>query len=444
MEYTITRNEEAEADLLITFSVEDINQAYDKAFEKAQKKVKLNGFRQGKAPLEMVKKAIKEESLTEDAINDLLNDSIHHISHKLEFAPYVFPKLHIEKFDRKSELSVKATYEKSPDVILGEYKNLPISNYKINLTDDLIDKEFKAIAKKLSKTASREENETVQEKDLVELEISSTKEGETVADTSTENIELGTNPAFEKFDVEILGLKLGEEKTFSFTFPTDNETVKDIAGQTYNYHIRVLSISKIVYPEIDDNLAKEWNEKFQTLQELKDEIIKNYHEQFEAEFKNKNFAIMLSSIVKDSKFIIPPTLMLDEKNGIFERIKERTKLNDLTIEKYSEVLKQPLEETNTNLLAQAERNIKNYLAIHKISATESLSITPIEVNDVYESVTKGLKTKPDSNQKRNILSNIHSNLVQEKVEKFLFSNAKQASIEEISVEKANEILNHPI
>lgn len=444
MEYTITRNEESEADLLIKFTVEDLDKAFDKALEKAQKKVKLNGFRQGKAPLEMVKKAIKEESLTEDAINDLLNDSIHHIGHKLEFSPYIFPKLSIEKFDRNSELSVKAFYEKAPDVTLGEYKNLPVSNYQIKISDELLDRELKAIAKKFSKTASREENETVQEKDLVEVNITSKKEGEETSDTTTEEIELGTNPAFEKFDAEIVGLKLFEEKTFKFTFPENDETVRDLAGVTYEYNVKVLSISTVIYPEIDDNLAKEYSENFQTLDDLKKDIIQKYTEKYEAEFKNKNFAIMLSSVVKASKFIIPPTLMLDEKNGIFERIKERTHLHDLTIEKYSEVLKQPLEETNSNLMAQAERNIKNYLAIHKISATESLAITPQEINDVYESVTKGLKTKPDTNQKRNILSNIHSNLVQEKVENFLFSNAKQASPEEISVEKANEILNHPI
>jgi trigger factor len=443
MEYTITRNEEAEADILIKFNVEDLNQAFEKAFIRAKDKVKVNGFRQGKAPMELVKKAIKEEALTEDTIQDLLNHSLHEIGHKLDFSPYDYPKLAIEKFDRKVGLSVKASYEKAPQVTLGEYKNLSYTKLNLLISDEDIQKDIEDIRKKLSKTASKEENDVIEEKDFIEMKVLSFLGEEKIHNVDEQRFEMGEVPELLKFEQELLGLKVGDEKTFDFTYPENKSLFGEIAGSTLKFTVSILTILKVVLPEIDDNLAQEWNGT-ETLVKLKEDIKKLRSDSFEKELKRRDFILLLKQIVKNSKFIIPASLLKAEKDAIFKRIQERTGMKDLTLEKYSSAIEQTTEEVETNFSSQAEINIKNYLAIQKITAEEQLLIEPKEIEKIYQDVTISLSKKPDKTQKTNIINNIYNNLSQDKVENFLLSNAKVKKEEEISIDKAKEILNSQI
>ncbi|MCB1179452.1 MAG: trigger factor family protein, partial [Leptospiraceae bacterium] len=118
MEYKVTKLEDAKADVHLTFSAQDIEEAYTKAYKKAATKAKINGFRPGKAPLEMVKKALGE-SVAEDAINILLTDTFEDLYPKFDFKPYNQPKIEIEKFERTETLIAKATFEVGPEVKLG-------------------------------------------------------------------------------------------------------------------------------------------------------------------------------------------------------------------------------------------------------------------------------------------------------------------------------------
>ena len=93
MEYTVTKNETS-ADLHLTYLPDDIESAFTKAYEKASKKVKIDGFRPGKAPIAIVKKVLGE-SVTQDALNILLSESINDLRQNLEFKTFGDPKIEI-------------------------------------------------------------------------------------------------------------------------------------------------------------------------------------------------------------------------------------------------------------------------------------------------------------------------------------------------------------
>ena len=193
MEYKVTINEDATAKLDLTYSPEDIEEAFKKAYIKAAQKVKVNGFRQGKAPMEMVVKMLGD-SVSDDAVTILLTDSINGLYPTLSFKAYKPPKIEIEKFERHNTLIAKATYETAPEINLGNYKDIPVEVYQIKVTEDDLAPQLKDIQLKLSKTQAREAEETSQDGDLLDIDIETTNDqGEKVQDSKNNQYYLGLN-----------------------------------------------------------------------------------------------------------------------------------------------------------------------------------------------------------------------------------------------------------
>ncbi len=149
MEYKVTINDDATAKLALTYTPEDIEDAFKKAYIRASQKVKVNGFRQGKAPIEMVIKMLGD-TVSDDAVTILLTDSINGLYPTLSFKAYKPPKIEIEKFERHSTLIAKATYETAPEIHLGKYKELEVEVYDVKITDEDIAAQLKDIQLKLS------------------------------------------------------------------------------------------------------------------------------------------------------------------------------------------------------------------------------------------------------------------------------------------------------
>ena len=133
--------------------------------------------------------------------------------------------------------------------------------------------QLKDIQLKLSKTQAREAEETSQDGDLLDIDIETTNDqGEKVQDSKNNQYYLGLNKKQKKLDAELLGLKQGEKKTFNFTY--DSDMSEELAGKTFTFNITVNAISKVIYPELDDALAQEWDET-QTMEELKTKMSDN-------------------------------------------------------------------------------------------------------------------------------------------------------------------------
>jgi trigger factor len=437
MEYKLTKNDNSTIELDITYSSSEIDTAFDKAYVRANSKVKVNGFRQGKAPLEMVKKMLGE-SVMEDAITILITESLNDLVPKLDFNPYKQPKLEIVKYDRKEILNAKAIYELSPDVTLGAYKDVEFNSYTFKIEDEDIMDQLKYIQRQFQKTASREEGETSQDGDMLDIDIQTISNGEVVQSNTNQTYYIGMNPAQRAIDENLLGLKVGEEKTFDYTYPLD--VGGGLSGKTFTFTIKINQISKIILPELDDNLAKEEG-SFQTIEELKNEMKTNLLNNLSKEFDKKYYAEILQKIVKNSTYQIPLSLIEDEKTALFEQIKSKEKNPNLSFEKYAEMLELPKEELISNFENQAILNLKNFLTVHKIASVESLVISKEEIDAVYEASVASLKTKPSAELKNRFLLNIHDNLTNKKVMEFLLKSSKPKKQEEISVAKAEEVLN---
>lgn len=437
MEYTVTINDDATASLNLTYSPADIEEAFQKAYQKAAQKVKLNGFRQGKAPLEMVKKALGE-SVADDAVTILLSDSINDLYSKLEFKAYKPPKIEIEKFERHTELKAKAIYETAPDVTLGNYKGLSVEVFNLNVTDEDITGQLKDIQLRLAKTQEREAGEKAEETDLIDLDLEIKNDaGEIVQDNKSTQYYMGLNPKQKKLDNQFLGLSVGDTKSFDFTYEED-DGVPELVGKTFQYNIKVNTIFKVFYPELDDALAQEWDES-PTLEDLKSKLKNDLRKQAEDRLNSSYTTRILSQILAHSDYNIPQSLIEDEAHEIFHQFTHDYNLGHITIEKYAEMLGTDLEKVKENFNKRAKEQIKYYLTVHKLAAVENITITQPEIDEIYTRLD--IADKEKSAVRTRVQRNIYENLLAQKVYDFLLANSDKQGNKEISLTEALDILN---
>ncbi|HRG46668.1 MAG TPA: trigger factor [Leptospiraceae bacterium] len=437
MEYKVTINDDATAKLDLTYTPEDIEEAFKKAYIRASQKVKVNGFRQGKAPIEMVIKMLGD-TVSDDAVTILLTDSINGLYPTLSFKAYKPPKIEIEKFERHSTLIAKATYETAPEIHLGKYKELEVEVYDVKITDEDIQPQLKDIQLKLSKTQAREADELSQDTDLVDIDIETKNEsGESVQDSKNTQYYIGLNPKQKKLDAEIIGLKQGETKTFNYTY--DSESSAELVGKTFTFTITVNSISKVILPELDDHLAQEWDET-PTMEELKNKMKENLKKFADDKLHAHYSTQLISEVVKNASFSIPNSLIEEESHALYHQFSHDYNLDHMPMEKYAELVGSDLESIKSNFHNRAVDQIKFYLAIHEIAKQENQTVAPEEMEAVFSQLQLGEKEKSSRESKERIYRNIYENLISQKVYDFLLSNSNKQGNSEISISRASEIL----
>lgn len=438
MEYKVTINDDSTAKLDLTYSPEDIEDAFKKAYQRAAQKVKINGFRQGKAPMEMVVKMLGE-SVSDDAVTILLTDSINGLYPSLTFKAYKSPKIEIEKFERHNTLIAKATYEMAPEANLGNYKNIPVEVYQINVTDEDIKSQLKDIQLKLAKHQPKEADELSADGDLLDLDIETKNEaGEVIQDTKNNQYYIGLNPDQKDLDEKLIGLKVGEKKTFDYTY--GEKANPELAGKTFQFTVTANSISKVIYPELDDHLAQEWDET-PTIEELKNKMkerVKTYVEdRLHAHYSNQ----LMGEVVRNSTFKIPNSLIQEEADAIYHQITHDYNLDHMPIEKYAELLQTDLETVKSNFRDRAITQIRYYLAVHELARTENINVDPNEINTLFSQLNISEKEKNQPASRQRIFNNIYENLISQKVYDFLLSNSNKQGNSEISVSRASEIIS---
>ncbi|MEM7182829.1 MAG: trigger factor [Spirochaetota bacterium] len=442
MEYKLTKNDNATADLSITFTPEEIEEGFKKAYERAQKSLKVNGFRKGKAPIDMVRKVLGE-SVTDDALNIIINDSLLQLLPKLEHMPYNAPSVKIEKYERNDTLEAIASFEITPQVTLGSYTGHKLQVHKLKVKPEEIDSEIEEIRFNLAKIQLKEEEETSQDTDMVEAKVrtipADLTEEEKAKEIPESSIQyyIGKKANPKGLDEHFMGLKTGEEKSFAYTYPEDHPG-EQFRGKSFTFEVNVVAVNKVMYPEIDDDLAIEWNET-ETLQKLRENLENDITKYYEDSLHEMYSQDILNRVVEDSQFEIPESLLKTEGENVFKEMLYRQRIPQFTMEQYAEAVKDTLENVEKTFQEMGTRRIKNSLVLMKLTSEAKVEVSEEEVQAELEKAQQHAEQhqqdqKPDPKV-------IRENLTIQKIFRFLVDNAKKTKSNDITVDDAKKLLS---
>jgi len=374
--------------IIINANVSDIEPFKQIALQQLANSVNIAGFRNGKAPLNIVEKHIDSNRLSQQvlelALDKLYANSI--VEHSLR--PVNNPAIELKSYVPYSQLEFTAEVDIVGKITLAKYQDLsiPIDKSKVSVKD--IDEVLTRIQDQLA--TLKEVDRVAKNKDQLVIDFdgvdSITKEKIPGASATDFNIILGSKTLIPGFEEALIGCKKEQKKSFDLVFPADYQ-VSSLKNKKVKFSVKINKVEQRELPQIDDKLAKQAG-PFNSLSELKTDIKKNLEANLKKDQLIKWQNELIDKIVSSSKVAIPKIIIEEEEKRIDQEQKQNAAYAGLT---WSEFLdREGLgEDTYKSLLnKQAETRIKTGLILGEIATIEKVSVTKQDLDNQINELRK--------------------------------------------------------
>ena len=399
---------DSRVEITVTLEKTDLETAEEKALERLAKDVQVEGFRKGKAPLEVARKFVPENDLNAETIDIAIRTSVVPAFREHEKMPLVAPNVNVTKYVPGEMAEYTAVADIVPEVKLADYKKLKAKRETAKISEANIKEVLNNIAnsfseKKPVKRAAKLSDEVII--DFVGKKGGKPFDGGTAKDYK---LALGSKTFIPGFEEGIVGHEPGDKFDLKLTFPKDYG-VKDLAGAKVVFETLLKQVNEVSKPEINDELAKKVG-GFKTLKELKDDIKKNLEMQEEHRLTEKFKDDLISELVKTSKIPAPDILVEDQMKIIRDDMTRNANSRGMaTLEEFVEKSGETMEGWKKEARKIAETRVKASLALQDLALKEKVTVSDEEVaakiaelKDVYKNSPEAVKSLKDPNVKMDI------------------------------------------
>ena len=421
--------------LEVTLEAAKLDEAIRKSYKKNVKNLNVQGFRKGKAPLALVKQFYGVEVLFDDASDFLLSDSYPKAIEEADIKPIDYPKIDITQMEEGKDFIYTAEVEVYPEFDLPEYKGLEVEKPVIKVTDHDIDHEIEHLVERNGRIESKPEGAAVEKDDVAVINFNGKVDGVEFEGGKGENFELtiGANMFIGDFEDQLIGLKVGEEKTVKVTFPEDYQA-EELKGKDAEFDVEILDIKTKEFPEVDDEFASEVSE-FETLEELKASIREGLEEDANNRAKSELNNNLIKALAEKAEIDVPEVMVETSIDRLVRDFEQRIQQQGISKEMYLQMTGQEESAIREMFRDNAKNVVKNDLLIEAIVAKEGIEATEEEVVAKAEEIVKMYGEQQDELKEMLLTSNrrdLEMEVTTNKVFDLLLESAKVTE-KEISV-----------
>ena len=423
MERKVTKLEHCHTEVLVTVDKDLWKKAQDKAFNKLAKDVTIDGFRKGKAPLNMVKSHIDQGRVYNEAINDVLDPVYRDILENEKLQPMARPSFEVTKLS-DDELEIKVIIVTRPEVELGKYTGYKLGKEEASVTDEELDASLAELRKQNATIAPKEGQ--AENGDIVVIDFEGSVDGVPFEGGKAENheLELGSHSFIAGFEEQLVGASAGIEVDVKVKFP-DNYGPDEIAGKDAVFHVKVNEVKQKILPELDDEFVKELGmPNVENVEQLKaarrEQLLKSKENNNKRQYLDKLF----EEIRKDSKFDIPEEILAEETENRKKDMEQRLKQSGIDLEQYLALTRTSEEDLKKQLEVEAQKGLESWLVLDTVGQKENINITDEEVEFELAKMADQYKMSIDQIKQAlgQQISQFKGNLVMSKIEDYLFQN----------------------
>jgi len=371
--------EKSKMEITIELSPEEFAPYIEKGAKKLAEKVKIEGFRPGKVPAEVLKQKVGEMAILEEAAHIAIMKTVDDIVEK-ETAPRQAvgqPSIDITKLAPNNPLEYKVTLSLMPKVELGDYKDLKLKNEEAEVDAKELERAMNDLreARASEKIVDREIKES--DKIIVDIELFLTNVPVEDGVHKDLSIVIGKDYFVPGFDKNLIGLKKGEDKEFSLPYPKDHHQ-KQLAGKNVTFKVKVKDVYERVLPELNDEFAVSFQVK--TMDELKKALEDSLLHEKKRKAELKNESELIGKIDDKTKFgDFPDILIENESKNLMAELEESVARQGGKFEDYLKHLKKSRNELMLEMMPNAIKRVKAALIIREIAVIEKISPSDEEV-----------------------------------------------------------------
>ncbi len=362
---------DVKVELTISLGTEELKAAEQVALTKLAKEVKIEGFRKGKAPLELVAAQVDQTILGQETLENALSKAVAEAFLKEDIKAIDRPEVDVKKFIPGTELEFTATTEIMPKVELGDYKNLKVKKDTVEVSKEEVSETIDQILKNFAekKKVDRESKNG----DEVIIDFLGKKDGVAFDGGKAEKfpLELGSKSFIPGFEEGLIGKKAGDEISLDLEFPKDYHA-KDLAGAKVVFEVKIHEVRENALPEINEEFLSKLGE-FKTKEEFEKQIKEDLKTQKQSESDEKLKDKLVKKLAEVSKVPVPEILLEDQKQSIELDMQQNLMYSGLSLEDYLERMGKTREEwLEKDVKEAAEMRVKSGLALAELSKVEKV------------------------------------------------------------------------
>ncbi len=345
---------------------------------------KFPGFRQGKAPRNLVEQKVGKEMILSHAAEKAISKGYSNFVVREKLATIGSPKVEIDKISENEDLIFKATVAVMPEVSVSDkYKdaikkiNAEYQKKTTEVSEDEIMLELEKIANSRVKLVTV--RRAVANNDSVEVDFEVSVDGKVIDGGTSKNhaLVVGKGVFIPGFEENLIGMSEGDEKEFELAFPKDYHK-DDLSGKMAKFKVKMVLVQERQVPEINDEFAVSLG-KFKDLSELKINIKEGMEHENEHKTREEKQGKYLDEIVKSLEGELPEELVADELNRMVQEFEGQIAQTGMTLDNYLEKLKKNKTELLKDWEPQAEKRIKSAMALKEIAKKEDVKVESAEV-----------------------------------------------------------------
>lgn len=369
--------------LTITVGEDAVREEYNGLLQEYSKNVRMDGFRKGKVPPNILLRKYGEIILGETA-ERVVQKSLEQALAAGEQKPIAtsIPTVDAaDKLELGKEFSYKVTFDTFPKIELPEYKGLEYEELEVSVGEEDLERELKGLQEQNSVVVDKKDPVTAKG-DIVNVDYVELEEGgaeKTATRRQSFVFEVGSGYNLYRFDEEIVGLKAGEEKTVAKEYPADFE-VKELAGRKFSLKVKVNTVKEKQLPEINDELAQDISDKYKNLEDLKKDIREKLAKHAAQRVREHSISQLLDKIAGQAVISLPKSMLEQELEEEWHRFlgglraDEKVVLQELAKEGRSK------ESVQEEWKPAKEKKLRLQLAVSEMVKREGIQAAQEEVD----------------------------------------------------------------
>ncbi|HPJ23479.1 MAG TPA: trigger factor [Bacillota bacterium] len=380
----------------VTVTKEQFEHGLDHAFAEKNQEVEIKGFRKGKAPRNVYEKTYGVESLYDEAIQHVLQETYYNAVVENDIEVVAQPKIDLDpaKIKRGEDFTYTVTVAVKPEIKLGEYLGTEVNVLPAEVSDYELEQE---VNKKLEQHAEMvlKEEGTLENGDTAVFDFSGSVDGVKFDGGTAENYELviGSGSFIPGFEEQMVGMKSEEEKDVVVSFPEDYHE-KSLAGKEAVFACKLHEIKVREIPELNEEFITELNdESLKTVEDFKNKVKAELLESKNNQNQGHIRQAVIRKAVENAEFELPEEMIAEEANRSLDQTKQQIQQYGLDYNTYLQYMGKTEEAFKEELNVQAKKTLEEQLVIEAIAKNEKLDPTAEEIEAKYQEIADQYKSQ---------------------------------------------------
>ena len=314
MQVSVETTEGLERKLTIAIPGYRVDTAVNARLQEAAQTIRLNGFRQGKVPLKVVKNKFGK-GVRQEVVGELMNQTYFEAIAQESLKPAGQPRIEPTRMDEGKDVEFVAVFEVYPEIELPDFAAIKAERLVAEVSDDDIDEMVETLRKQRQTWVPVER--AAADGDMVNIDYVGKKEGEEFqgGKAAGQNLVLGSERMIPGFEDGVIGKSAGEDFTLQLKFPDEYHS-EELAGAEVEFELKLNTVSEQSLPEVNEDFYKSFGVEEGGMEEFRKEVSNNMQREMKTASRNKLKTTLMDALISELEVAIPAALMSNEINQL--------------------------------------------------------------------------------------------------------------------------------